>query len=94
MLIASPRRECPGSDTAIAVNLQYLALLWLQNIGGRFQPQLFDGLAEDFLRGGVNQKATIEHNAKRIVPDDEPDGVILIQNRKHKRALDLFSHSL
>ena len=33
-----------------SVDLQNLALLWLQNIGGRFQPQLFDCLAENFLR--------------------------------------------
>ena len=92
MLIAGSRCESPGSDTACSVNLQYLALLWLQNIGGRFQPQLFDGLPEDFLRRGVNQEAIIEHYAQWIVPDDEPDGVILIQNRKHKRTLDLFSH--
>ena len=93
MLIASPRRECFGSDSACSVDSQNLALLWLQNIGGRFQSQLLDSLAQDFLRRGVNQKTIIEHYAQWIVPDDEPDGIVLIQNGKHKRALDLFSHS-
>ena len=55
--------------------------------------QLFDRFAENFLRGSVNQKAIVEHDAQWIVPDNEPDGVILIQNRKHKRTLDLLSHS-
>ena len=40
VLEGGSRRECSGSDSASAVNLQYLALLWLQNIGGHFQPQL------------------------------------------------------
>ena len=93
MFVTCPWCECPGSDTAIAVNLQYLALLWLQNIGGRFQPQLFDCFTQDFLRRGVNQKAIIEHNAQRIVSDNEPDGIVLIQNRKDKGTLDRFSHS-
>ena len=84
MFVTCPWCECPGSDTAIAVNLQNLALLWLQNIGGRFQSQLLDSLAQDFLRRGVNQKAIIEHHAKRIVSDNEPDGIIPIQNGKHK----------
>ena len=59
-----------------------------------FQPQLFQRLAEDFLRRGVNQKAIIEHHAQWIVPDYEPDRVILVQNGKHERTLDLLSHSL
>ena len=40
--------------------------------------QLLDGFAEYFLSGSVNQEATIEHHAKRIVSDHEPDGVVLI----------------
>ena len=94
MLIAGSRRKCPGSDTACSVDSQNLALLWLQNIGGRFQPQLFDGLAQNFLRRGVNQEAIIEHHAQRVISDNEPDGVILVQHCKDERALDRFSHSL
>ena len=87
------RCEGAGGDTAVAVNFHNLALLWLQNVSGRFQSQLFDCFAEDFLCRGVNQKAIIEHYAQRIIADHEPDGIVLIQNGKHKRTLDLFSHS-
>ena len=94
MLIASPRRECSGSDTACSVNLQYLTILWLQNISGRFQSQLFDCFAQDFLRRGINQEAIIKHHAQRVISNNEPDGVVLIKHREHERTLDLFSHGL
>ena len=92
MFVAGFRCKCASGDTACSVDFQNFTLLRLQNVRGRFQPQFLDGLTEDFLRRGVNQKAIIEHHAQWIVPDDEPDGVILIQNRKHKRTLDCFSH--
>ena len=76
------RCEDACSDTAGAVDFYDLALLWLQNIGGRFQPQLFDGLTEDFLRRSVEQKTIVEHDAQRVISDDEPDGVVLIKYRK------------
>ena len=94
MLIAGSRCECPGSDTAGAVDFHDFSFLRFENISGRFQPQLFQRLAQNFLRRGVNQKSIIEHYAQWVISDNEPDGVILIQNRKHKRTLDLFSHSL
>ena len=94
MFVTCPWCECPGSDTAIAVNLQNLALLWLQNIGGRFQSQLLDSLAQDFLRRGVNQKTIIKHDAQRVISNNEPDRIVLIQYGKDERALDLLSHSL
>ena len=50
MLIASPRRECFGSDSACSVDSQNLALLWLQNIGGRFQSQLLDSRERRYAR--------------------------------------------
>ena len=88
------RRECAGSDTAVAVDFHDFALLRFENVSGRFQSQLFDCLAEDFLCRGVNQKSIIEHHAERIISNYEPDGVVLIQNRKDKGTLDLFSHGL
>ena len=57
---------------------------------GAVSSQLLDGLAEDFLCGSVDQEAIIEHDAQRIVANHEPDGIVLIQNRKDKRTLDLF----
>ena len=88
--------RCEGacSDTAIPVDFHNFALLWLQNISGRFQSQLFDNLAQNFLRRGVNQKAIIKHDAERIIANHEPDRIVLIQYRKHKRTLDLLSHGL
>ena len=94
MLERRVRCEGPSGDTAGAVDFHDFALLRFENIGGRFQPQLFQRLAEDFLRRGVNQKSIIKHHTERIISDDEPDRIVFIQHCKHKRALDLLSHSL
>ena len=92
MLVRRVRCEGAGSDTTGAVDFHDFALLRFENISGRFQSQLFDCFAEDFLRGGVNQEAIIEHHAQWIVPNYEPDSVLFIKYRKDERLLDLFSH--
>ena len=49
---------------------------------------------QDLGSRGVNVNATLRKvgNAERAVPLDDPQRILLIQHRKWKRALDLFSH--
>lgn len=62
MLIAGSRCKCSGSDTACSVNLQYLTILWLQNIGGRF---LYgDNVIE---KHGINRDSTGDREKTRYL---------------------------
>lgn len=87
------RNKRPCGNTACAVNLQDIALFRLLNAARYAETQPFRRFSQNFLSGCVEQESLIMINAKRVIALYNPDCVLCVQHRKHKRALDGFRHA-
>ena len=81
-------------NAACPVDFQNLPLLRFLDVDWYAETQPLCCLTQDFFRGCVQQKSLIVKQAQWVIAHNKPDGILAVQHRKHKRALDILSHSL